>query len=136
MSAVSKGYQMSKSEVDQMLGMIATTCDSSVYESFNSGLDGNAREWVDLSRKQQNFYWSMELRKAYGGMKCDAQGNIFATGPGGVCVIAPDGTLLGRFLTGDRTANLCFGGEDGQTLFVCVNHRIGMVRVLTKGIGW
>ena len=70
------------------------------------------------------------------GMKCDADGNIFATGPGGVCVMAPDGTLLGRFLTGDRTANLCFGGDDGRTLFVCVNHRIGMVRTTTKGIGW
>jgi gluconolactonase len=70
------------------------------------------------------------------GMKCDAQGNIFATGPGGVCVMAPDGTLLGRFVTGDRTANLCFGEEDGQTLFVCVNHRIGRVRLTTKGMGW
>ena len=70
------------------------------------------------------------------GMKCDAQGNIFATGPGGVCVMAPDGTLLGRFLTGDRTANLCFGDSDGQTLYVCVNHRIGRVRLTTKGMGW
>ena len=62
-------------------------------------------------------------------------GNVWATGPGGVCVMAPDGTLLGRFLTGDRTANLCFGDDDGQTLYVCVNHRIGRVRVTTKGIG-
>jgi gluconolactonase len=70
------------------------------------------------------------------GMKCDSKGNIFATGFGGVCVMSPDGTLLGRFLTGDRTANLCFGGEDGQTMFVCVNHRIGRVRLTTKGVGW
>jgi gluconolactonase len=70
------------------------------------------------------------------GMKCDLHGNIFATGPGGVCVMAPDGTLLGRFRTGDRTANLCFGEDDGQTLFVCVNHRIGRVRLTTRGIGW
>ncbi len=70
------------------------------------------------------------------GLKCDAQGNIFATGPGGVCVMAPDGTLLGRFLTGDRTANLCFGDADGQTMYVCINHRIGRVRLTTKGLGW
>ena len=82
--------------------------------------------------------WKLKPAKGGGvdGMKCDAEGNLFATGPGGVCVIAPDGTPLGRFLTGDRTANLCFGGEDGRTLFVCVNHRIGMVRTTTKGIGW
>ncbi|HYV38256.1 MAG TPA: SMP-30/gluconolactonase/LRE family protein [Gemmataceae bacterium] len=70
------------------------------------------------------------------GMKVDHQGNIFATGPGGVCVMAPDGTLLGRFITGDRTANLCFGDADGQTMYVCVNHRIGRVRLTTKGLGF
>jgi gluconolactonase len=70
------------------------------------------------------------------GMKCDSLGNIFATGPGGVCVMTSDGTLLGRFLTGDRTANLCFGGEDGQWMFVCVNHRVGRIRLTTKGMGW
>ena len=68
-------------------------------------------------------------------MEVDAQGNLFATGPGGVCVIAPDGKLLGRFITGDRTANVCFGGEDGKTLFVCVNHRIAKVHLSTKGLG-
>ena len=68
-------------------------------------------------------------------MKCDVHGNLFATGPGGVVVMAHDGTLLGRFLIEDRTANVCFG-EDGQTLFICVNHRVARVRTSTKGLGW
>ena len=29
-------------------------------------------------------------------MKVDQQGNVYCTGPGGVHVMAPDGTLLGR----------------------------------------
>ncbi|HYV34914.1 MAG TPA: SMP-30/gluconolactonase/LRE family protein [Gemmataceae bacterium] len=70
------------------------------------------------------------------GMKVDAQGNVFATGPGGLCVMSPDGTLLGIFRTGEQTANCCFGEADGQTLFVCANRKIGRVRVTTKGIGW
>ena len=37
--------------------------------------------------------------------------------------MAPDGTLLGRFLTGDRTANLCFGDDDGQ--LVALDARTG-----------
>jgi gluconolactonase len=55
--------------------------------------------------------------------------------PNGIA-LSPD--LKKLYLTngGSWTANLCFGGEDGQTLFVCVNHRIGMVRTTTKGIGW
>jgi gluconolactonase len=103
-----------------------------VYDVNPDGTVGLGKTFV--SPKQ----WKLSPARGGGidGMKCDVDGNIFATGPGGVCVIAPDGTLLGRILTGDRTANLCFGGEDGQTLFVCVNHRIGMLRTSTKGMGW
>ncbi len=102
-----------------------------VFPVNEDGTTGAASVFVDTKK------WTVSGAGGGGdGLKCDAQGNIFATGPGGVCVMAPDGTLLGRFVTGDRTANLCFGGDDGQTLFVCVNHRMGKVRTTTKGIGW
>jgi gluconolactonase len=103
-----------------------------VYDVNEDGTVGLGKTFVSPKR------WTLTPAKGGGidGMKYDVHGNIFATGPGGVCVIAPDGTLLGRLLTADRTANLCFGGEDGTTLFVCVNHRIGMIRTTTKGIGW
>ena len=67
------------------------------------------------------------------GLKIDVQGNVFATGPGGVLVYAPDGTLLGRILTGVPTANVAFG-EDGATLFITANHRVLRLRTLTKGV--
>jgi gluconolactonase len=67
------------------------------------------------------------------GMKVDSQGNVFATGPGGVHVYAPDGTLLGRILTGVPTANVAWG-EDGSTLFVTANHRVLRLRTKTKGV--
>lgn len=101
-----------------------------VFPVNEDGTTGEGKVFVDPSK------WPGPNMGGLDGMKCDAAGNIFATGPGGVCVLAPDGTLLGRLRTGDRTANLCFGGDDGQTLFVCVNHRMGKVRLTTKGIGW
>jgi gluconolactonase len=67
------------------------------------------------------------------GLKLDAQGNLFATGPGGVLVLTPDGTLLGRILTGVPTANVAWG-EDGATLFITANHRVLRLRTLTKGM--
>jgi gluconolactonase len=67
------------------------------------------------------------------GLKVDVHGNVFATGPGGVLVYAPDGTLLGRILTGVPTANVAFG-EDGTTLFITANHRVLRLRTLTKGM--
>ena len=47
------------------------------------------------------------------GMKVDKDGNLFATGPGGVLIFAPDGTHLGTLATGQATAN-CGWGEDGS----------------------
>ena len=66
------------------------------------------------------------------GMKIDIHGNVFATGPGGVLVFTPDGTLLGRILTGVPTSNVAWG-EDGATLFVTANHRV--LRLVTKTQG-
>jgi gluconolactonase len=67
------------------------------------------------------------------GMKVDVNGNVFATGPGGVLVFTPDGTLLGRILTGVPTSNVAFG-EDGATLFVTANHRVLRLRTKTRGM--
>ncbi len=67
------------------------------------------------------------------GLKVDARGNLFATGPGGVNVLAPDGTLLGRLATGQPTAN-CRFGDDGAMLYMTVNHWLCRIRTTTKGL--
>ncbi len=69
------------------------------------------------------------------GMKVDQAGNLFATGPGGVHVFAPDGTHLGTFATGEATAN-CGFGEDGSTLFITADMYVGRVKLKTKGKGF
>jgi gluconolactonase len=67
------------------------------------------------------------------GMKVDASGNLFATGPGGVLVFASDGTHLGTFNTGEATAN-CGWGEDGSVLYITADMYIGRIRLTTKGL--
>ena len=62
------------------------------------------------------------------GMAVDPAGNLFATGPGGVLVFAPDGTHLGTLLTGQATANCAFG-EDGRTLFITADSLLCRVRL-------
>jgi gluconolactonase len=73
-------------------------------------------------------------RGAPDGLEVDAAGNVFATGPGGVHVFAPDGTPLGRILTGETTANVAWGGEDGSVLFIAANHKLLRVRTMTRGV--
>jgi gluconolactonase len=64
------------------------------------------------------------------GLKVDVRGNLFATGPGGVLVIAPDGTHLGTLLTGRATAN-CALGDDGASLFITADSLLCRVRLAT-----
>jgi gluconolactonase len=75
------------------------------------------------------------LRGHLDGMKVDAKGNVFATGPGGVVVLSPQGKHLGTIVVGDITANVAFG-DDGSTLYMTSNHALTRVRTRTKGLGF
>jgi len=66
------------------------------------------------------------------GMKLDINGNIFAAGPGGLRIFAPDGTLLGTLATGQATSN-CAWGEDGSTLFITADQYLVRIRTATRG---
>jgi gluconolactonase len=69
------------------------------------------------------------------GMKVDRSGNLFATGPGGVLIFAPDGTHLGTLATGEATAN-CNWGEDGSVLYITADMYLGRIKLNTKGSGF
>ncbi len=62
------------------------------------------------------------------GLRVDKKGNLWATGPGGVLVFAPDATLLGRIDTGEATANCTFG-NDGTVLYLTSDMYLCRVRV-------
>ncbi len=89
--------------------------------------------------KGKLFYDATELAKTDkglpDGLKTDTKGNVWCTGPGGVMVINPQGKLLGRILTGHRTAN-CAWGDDGSTLYLTADYYIMRLQTLTKGSGF
>jgi gluconolactonase len=67
------------------------------------------------------------------GIRCDAEGRIFSSAGDGVHIFAPDGKLIGKILVPESPANLCFGGKDGQTLFMTARTSLYSIRVSTKG---
>ncbi|MFO0865188.1 MAG: SMP-30/gluconolactonase/LRE family protein [Gemmataceae bacterium] len=69
------------------------------------------------------------------GLKVDVDGNVFATGPGGVLVFNPEGALLGLIDTGVPTANCAFG-EDGTILYIAADKSLARIRTSTKGKGF
>lgn len=106
--------------------------DGPVIMAYDLGPDG-------LPRARKVFFDAAPLKAAGGpglpdGMRVDAAGRLFATGPGGVLVLTPEAKLLGVIETGFPTANCAFGGEDGQTLFLTSNHVLARVRTRTSGL--
>lgn len=64
------------------------------------------------------------------GIRCDADGNIWAAagwggaGYDGVRVIAPDGTAIGQIDLPEICGNLCFGGAEGNRLFMIASQSV------------
>jgi gluconolactonase len=67
------------------------------------------------------------------GMKVDAKGNIFTSGPGGILILTPAGKHLGTIATGEATANCAWGGPDGSDLYITADMYICRVKTKTKG---
>ncbi|WP_417740569.1 SMP-30/gluconolactonase/LRE family protein [Rosistilla oblonga] len=63
------------------------------------------------------------------GLAVDPQGNLWASGPGGIYVFEPSGKLIGRLLTGQRTSNCTLGGPDGKDLFITADSYLCRVRL-------
>jgi gluconolactonase len=64
------------------------------------------------------------------GLKVDAAGNLFGTGPAGVWIISPQGRLLGRLEPPEVPANAAWG-EDGRTLFMTARTSVYRIRLTT-----
>ena len=69
------------------------------------------------------------------GLKVDADGRPWATGPGGVWVFSPEGTPLGRIVTGEACSNVAWG-DDGRTLYITSDMYLCRVRTTVYGAGW
>ena len=117
---------------------IALSPDESTLYVANS--DGANKVWMaydidESGASNGRVFYDVNDQTAPGaadGMKVDLAGNLFATGPGGVWVIAPDGTHLGTISTGEITANVGWGG-DGRTLYLTSSTSLYRIRLSTEG---
>ena len=67
------------------------------------------------------------------GIRCDADGNIWAGAAPGVQVIAPDGNRIGMIRLPENCANVCFGGARRNRLFMAASQSLYAVYVETTG---
>ena len=98
--------------------------ESTLYVASSEG----SPQWsvIDLSAdgvpsNQRVFHHdpSAEGPGAPDGLKIDDEGNIWATGPGGVWVFSPSGEVLGKIKTGERTSNCAFNADKSILYMTC-----------------
>jgi gluconolactonase len=114
---------------EKTLYVASSDPDKAVWHAFPVNADGTlgaGRIFADFTK---------DVGKVKGlpdGLKVDVKGNLYATGPGGVLVFAPDGTHLGTLATGQATSN-CAWGDDGSTLYITADQYLVRIRTATKG---
>jgi gluconolactonase len=66
------------------------------------------------------------------GLKLDAHGNLWASSPGGIRIITPQGKVLGQIKLPEVAANLAWG-DDGKTLYITASHSVYKLRTSVMG---
>jgi len=67
------------------------------------------------------------------GMKVDAKGNVYSTGPGGVWIFTPEGKPLGIILMSEKSANVAWGGADRRTLYITASSSVYRIHLNIQG---
>ena len=90
------------------------------YDVAADGTLANGRVLADLTSKVEGLA---------DGLKVDAKGNIYTTGPAGVWVLSPQGKHLGTIKTPEIPAN-CGWGDDGKTLYITATTGVYRIKTL------
>ena len=98
------------------------------YEVTESGGIANGRVFFDATKLREQGRTG-----GNDGIAVGQHGNLFATGPGGVLVLSPEGEHLGTIMTGVPTSNVAFGGKDGSTLYITADSYLARIKLSTKG---
>lgn len=106
--------------------LYTTDSQRNVVRAYEVKPDGTLGEGRDLAK--------MEGKDGAGdGMRVDEKGNIWATGPDGIWIFAPNGKLIGMLQLPEVPANLCFGGPDGKHLFITARTSVYLLKVEISG---
>lgn len=69
----------------------------------------------------------------FDGLRLDTEGRIWTSAGDGVHCYEPDGTLIGKIRVPEIVANVCFGGERRNYLYICGTTSLYGVRLPVNG---
>jgi gluconolactonase len=97
------------------------------YEVQSDGSLTNKSTFLDATSEPGEDAWD--------GLKVDHLGNVYASGPGGLWIISPEGKHLGTIVGPEHPHNLAWGGEDHKTLYLAAQTGLYRVSVKIPGVG-
>lgn len=98
------------------------------YDVGDNGTLSRGRVFADMSEAVKHDKGLPD------GMAVHSLGYVFATGPGGVWVFGPEGTLLGKVRTLQATSNCTLGNNEGF-LYITADMYVQRVALNPKGAG-
>ena len=75
----------------------------------------------------------LEIGDLVDGMKLDERGNVWVTGPGGVCVFSPEGEHIGTVEVPENVGNVNWGGPDWNWLFIPATSSVYRIECKVSG---
>jgi gluconolactonase len=66
------------------------------------------------------------------GFRVDEEGRVWTSSGDGVRVFTPDGEQLLHLPVPEKVANLCFGGPDGQDLYIAASTSLYRIRTTAR----
>ena len=96
------------------------------YEVNADGTLSNGKMFFDMT--------AAEGEDALDGLKVDQKGNVYASGPGGLWIISPEGKHLGTIVGPEHPHNFAWGDDDGKTLYLCAQTGLYRFRLNIAGI--
>lgn len=109
--------------------------DSNPHRKLIMAYDVEGNGMLDLG--SERLFCDMRADKRPGapdGMKCDIEGNVYCTGPGGIWVINPQGKHIGTILSEHRPINMNWGDDDWSTLYFTGLHTLHRIRLGIPGV--
>lgn len=83
----------------------------------------------DSTITNKKLFYAIPEKGYADGMKCDTDGNLYCTGPGGVWVISPTGKLLDKIATPETPTNCNWGDSDRKTLYITAQTSVYRIRL-------
>ena len=112
---------------EQVLFIASSSGDEPVIRAYDRRGDNG-----ELLKNGRVFARLAPGEGAPDGIRVDVHGNVWSSSHRGVVVFDPSGDRIGEVAVPEVTSNLCFGGDDGTTLFLTATTSVYRIATTTR----